>query len=646
MMVALLLAAAGSIPFAEQQIVLRRADPCVRLLHRHGEVGCSTGSQPAFAPLHQLSRAEELPALPPAGPLAVALPSTLFDLRTLLSLHSSLGARLAAVLVLDGDAPPSLSPGAPFDSPSADEAPFSERAHEWDAARSGLSRSRFPFGVALLDANESAVVRRVLSRHQPLVQMHYPMLAHRDSPSCLAAESCLPLGGRSVWGAAQPRTAGGAPPFAGRPAVMLAAALDGAAFFHEHAPAADMAVSGTVALLAAIDAVVSNAGARSLLSELPSQLLFAFFTGEAWGGLGSRRFFHDVHSFHCATMAPSDDQSSKGEERAKLPPLPSCASPFKLDLRFQSLRAPIRALVEIGPVGANEARGQLYLHSPLNTTDGSLPAPSTSISDAFGAAAHGTSAPVQAADARLGLPPGPALSSLAQLHAQSAPLPLATAALTDFDAHFVGGARVASRFDTLAALNATLVCEAASLSARAWWRLAGGAPLAAPLHANCTFVDELLGCLLSSTRCSLASQLGVVGALNTHYTGVFLAGDTASAISPTVSFVEKLLSTRILRPACDDVGAQPCEPTVVLHDSYSTELELDEGSGQWRVLDLNGSLWTESNWPAEMFTLLLPYGTSSVAEGIGMLVFGIFNAVLTGVVVLLSRRYDVAYKRL
>lgn len=263
--------ASGSV----QQLKLSRADPCVRLLTRQGEHGCATPAAGVVAPLHPLLRLDQMSALPSSGPVALALPSSEFDLRTMHAVHSSLGSRLLAVLVLSGDEMPLASPQPEVEELSPAERTYSLPSHVWNRNGSALSRSRFPFGIALLDDNETASLQAILHQEntssiRPLLQMHYPMAAHGDSQSCLAAGTCLPLGGQSLWGSLLPRSVNARVPRPDQPVALLTSTLDGAAFFHQHVPAADAAMSGAVALLAAVDAIVSSPRLRRFNKQVVS----------------------------------------------------------------------------------------------------------------------------------------------------------------------------------------------------------------------------------------------------------------------------------------------------------------------------------------------------------------------------------------
>ena len=390
-------------------------------------------------------------------------------------------------------------------------------------------------------------------------------------------------------------------------------------------------------------------------------------------------------------------------------PPPGCASPYKTDLRFEALRAPargggggggppfgsaVRHVVQLGAVGATAARGELRVHIPAQ--------PSPNSRAAAAALRAAATVPVHDARAGLGLPPGPAGAFVdAALVGGAQAAYTGAVVLADFDGRYVGtttagggtagggtttGVR-GSRFDGRAGLDASLVCAAATTAARAWWRLAGGSG-EEQLAANCSLVDELLDCLLpppprssssSSSSgdgegrggedggggCALAEELGMpdaLAALRTHYTGVFVSEPSRTIVSATSEFARRLLRQRLLAPLCADGGEAAaaageaggaggaggaCEPTVALHDAYSTGLEYVPRRGGWRVLDATQPLWTESNWPGGVTTALWPSGAASPRESALLLGLGAANALLTYAAVRAGRHaWNNAYKRL
>lgn len=687
-------------PLAGQQVSLRGADPCVRLLNASGSIGCATPANGALAPLHLLSSMTDVEALaqqPPDGEVIVALHPSLFAPAALSTLRDALGAALAGVLVLHSA---TLPHGIPSPAPASLPG---EGQHAWNGAGAGLSFERFPFGIVLLDEADSKAVLAAAGSGavaaaqdlsasapaspgggRPLVELRYPMTARVNAARCLAQGTCLPIGGQSVWGALRPRTAtqptpgsgaGGTPLLApGQRAVGLAVGIDASSFFHEHAPGAYEAVAPLVALLAAVDAIVTSPSLVAQLPTLPVAPVFFLFTAEAWGRTGSRRFLADVHNFTCTDAPPPPPPDSGGDGRGRgLPALPTCAWPPKSDLRFESLRGDaLSALVQIGPVGSAEAADvegaggdSLYVHAPAA---GTLPFANAAV-DALLLAASPNSSAVLAAATQPGLPPGPARTFLEHSAAvRGGGGPPAIATLTDFDAHYRGGGRFGSRFDTLDGLSASRVCAASTVAARAWWGLAGG--VGAPT-VNCSTVTTLLRCLLPSAAapgggsaaagdaggvaadgspCELAADLGVEGDLGSRYAGVFMASAGRASMTTTARFAQRYLQ-RALNATCMGLGAA-CEPVVVTHDAYSPAIEPDRDTGTWRAIppiDPDAPMWAESNWPAEMHTTIYPHGAPRTAESVALLASGSMAALLAYGVVLLSRRqYKQAllYKRL
>uniref|UniRef100_A0A804Q238 Nicastrin n=1 Tax=Zea mays TaxID=4577 RepID=A0A804Q238_MAIZE len=87
-----------------------------------------------------------------------------------------------------------------------------------------------------------------------------------DSASCLKEQSCLPLGGHSVWTSLPPLKNGstGHP----KPLILAIASQDSASFFRDRSLGSDSPISGLIALLIAVDALSHIHG----LSKLKKQV--------------------------------------------------------------------------------------------------------------------------------------------------------------------------------------------------------------------------------------------------------------------------------------------------------------------------------------------------------------------------------------
>lgn len=132
-----------------------------------------------------------------------------------------------------------------------------------------------------------------------------------NSSACLAAQTCLPLGGHSVLATLPPlpppaarassaaaATATAAPDAGdGLPTVWVLSQFDTASLFHEAMAGADAPVSGLIAMLAAAE-VLGHPNATAALAAAGQRyrrrLVFAALGGEPWGLMGSKRLLWEL----------------------------------------------------------------------------------------------------------------------------------------------------------------------------------------------------------------------------------------------------------------------------------------------------------------------------------------------------------------
>ncbi len=123
------------------------------------------------------------------------------------------------------------------------------------------------------------------------------MMTVTDSATCLRRNWCQPLGGYSVVSAL------GVPPDqklkASAQVVVVMASLDSASMFHTRSPGAVSDMSGVVALLGAFEALASWSQTRT--AQRPAA--FHWFTGEAWGYIGSKSFVRRLYDGEAAYNA-------------------------------------------------------------------------------------------------------------------------------------------------------------------------------------------------------------------------------------------------------------------------------------------------------------------------------------------------------
>jgi hypothetical protein len=87
--------------------------------------------------------------------------------------------------------------------------------------------------------------------------------------------------------------------------IMVTAAMDSTALFHDMAQGASAVGAGVVAVIAAASALREVRGEMISLGALP--IMFSLLQGEAYDFIGSRRLFADIASFHCRKLRPAGD---------------------------------------------------------------------------------------------------------------------------------------------------------------------------------------------------------------------------------------------------------------------------------------------------------------------------------------------------
>ncbi|KAK6154117.1 hypothetical protein DH2020_013756 [Rehmannia glutinosa] len=612
--------------------------PCVRLLNLSGEIGCSNpGRGNVVAPIVRFKNANEF-----VGPAAILV--SLDEFESLLSRHAwpNFARKVAGILVESTtqvqNGIKGFSPDVKF--PQAGFAPYRSNNFEWNPAGSGIMWKAYNFPVFLLSKNSSSILQEVALMNEKTKKAYTKVVSEfdlvmqttksgtHDSDSCLKEGTCLPLGGYSVWSALPPINISS--PLKAKPVVLTMTSMDSASFFRDKNLGAESPISGLIALLAVVDSLSRLGG----LEELNKQLVFVVLTGEAWGYLGSRRFFLE-----------SDQQSDtmKG-----------------LDL------AMIETVVEIGSVGKSYPQGTktFFAHtagatSSVNGTLNALQhAQDSLITESIMVKTASTSNP--------GVPPSSLMTFLRKKPQISGLV------LEDFDSAF-SNEFYHSHLDDLSNINSTSIVAAASLVARTLYILAGGKDPSAinNIKINSSFVEELLGCLLDcepGLSCGLVKHyISPSTTCPSHYVGVILgepsskpypayAGDISrfvwNFLADKTSIPSKNLSSSCskdcngdnelcIREEADGKGVCVISTTRFV-PAYSTRLKYDDESGSWTVLPSNSSdimgvedpVWTESNWDVINVRV---YTVQTAAYDHVILLLGILVTLLAYLLIVIAR---------
>lgn len=574
--------------------------PCVRLLNLSGEIGCSNpGSEKVIAPIVRLRKGSDQLVQPSTILLSLDQMSDFF-LRV--SNDPELHQKVAGVLVesngVNNDLQ-ELSPDRKF--PQDDFAPYSNHSHDWNPAGSGIMWNKYNFPVFLLSEESTNTLQKISEKNEKtgngykanvaefdLVMQTTKAQTH-DSASCLKEQSCLPLGGHSVWTSLPPLKNGSTEH--PKPLILAIASQDSASFFRDRSLGSDSPISGLIALLTAVDALSHIHG----LSKLKKQLVFAVFNGEAWGYLGSRKFLQELDEGAASVNG------------------------------INSLM--IDQVLEIGSVGKAilEEYPSFYVHAEGN------PSASKEILDALQSASKSLGSDnvkvKQAASSNPGVPPSSLMSFIGKNTSTSGVV------LEDFDSHF-SNRFYHSYLDNPVNINSSSIAAAAALVARSLYILASDDSVVDlitlnTIKVNVSLVEELIGCLLTCNpglSCGLVKRfISPSNPCPSHYVGVFLDDPSGtqfpSYADDTSRFVWNFLADRTNSAGnkssctgkCGDegevcVGAEVegggrCVVSTTRYvPAYSTRVKFEDNA--WHVLPANSSdpmgaadpVWTESFW--------------------------------------------------
>ncbi|KAI5648110.1 hypothetical protein M9H77_34115 [Catharanthus roseus] len=563
--------------------------PCVRLLNLSGEIGCSNpGHGKVVAPVARLRNVNEF-----AKPCAVLVSVDEFEsLLTRLSKDTNLASRVAGVVVESGTPNPDISKGFSPDRkfPEADFAPYNGNKFEWNPMGSGIMWQAYNFPVFLLSESGTLAFQEVAVKNENGNNIYTTGVAEFD----------LVMQG-SVWSALPPiDTSSSEKP---KPIILTVASMDSASFFRDKSLGADSPISGLITLLAAVDALSRFGGFHNLTKQVGCEILlqnydlvFAVFTGESWGFLGSRRFLVEL-----------DEQSDAVR-----------------GLNFTM----IDRVIEIGSVGKSFDQGvrKLFAHTTgvtsstietlaaLHRAQDSLNIERVNIS--------------LASKSNPGIPPS-SLMTFLKKNPQTSGI-----VLEDFDSAFTNNF-YHSHLDNLSNINSSAIVATASLIARTLYILASDKDLNTSaltgINVNASLVEELLGCLLScepGLSCDLVKQyISPTTTCPGHYVGVILGEPTSSPylgyVGDVSRFVWNFLADKTSIPSrnvsatcpkeCSGSGelcirAETDSKGICVTSStryvpaYSTRLKYE--SETWKLLPHNSAdvmgavdpVWTESNW--------------------------------------------------
>ncbi len=365
---------------------------CVTLYNREGRAGCGTvDRETQSGPIFYYDGSSSVPSGEDYVAVIEDFLMTVELINTLLSSNDN--GNLKGIMVLNGTSVNesnefvSSGPTYPLGYGTPSEGiSYGDNSFAWNANGDGLVHADL-YGVPMTYINEeetSYYIRNAAKEQNDLSVIHSEFNYYMGpdgitSKECLAwvdTESgdwnpkCAPLGGTSVWGFA------GSPPkktssnypvdYEGndnannyantyKSAVVVGTSIDSTSMFHELVPGANEGASNVLATIMAAY-LLGKSVDDATLDQLPNRIVFGFFEGEAYGYLGSRRFFNDIYNFKC------DDQykvrSVARDDNSDM----ACLYPMRPSLRFKDI-GDIAAMLTVDQVGVPTGDGNLYVHN-------------------------------------------------------------------------------------------------------------------------------------------------------------------------------------------------------------------------------------------------------------------------------------------
>lgn len=630
----LLLCALFTISFAALDDVLyvsQGGDPCVLLLDKDGQYGCKTLRDGVIAPLHPLETDQGLEMFissPPSDPVILVMPTAQLAVPQSIDRLHATGKVKGAILLEVEDRP--KSPFSPaYNMPDEEQV---TSGFTWNPNGTGLLMKRIPFPLwRMQEVESSTIFMKAMYNRQ--AGMSYPVYGAEiisfmhpedveNSFTCLKRGTCLPLGGYSTWTSI-------APIDPNKEIVLIIASMDTKNLFQRKSIGANSDMSGTAALLAALDAIMRSG---SNVSTWVRQPVFFWFDGESYGNLGTKKFLDDL------LHRPCDVQGNS--------PFTTCAQGGSAEYKKINIDK-IVSIIELKQVGSPIASG-LFIHQQHHN----MTTYTASISLKVGE----TMKPIpvnSAASDTPSVPPSCTLS-LIKLNESFAEK---SVVIADHSREYVNK-YYDSVFDDAANIASTLVCDASTLLYRIIYAIGNNVTSIIPsefqkLNSDCSLVDRLVDCLVFNSTCEEARQTlpgmdpSKADEWPIHYVGVW-----RSELTQHKKFIHDWVYNKTSfsrRGSCHEnsecTGDEMCIAgscqlsTTYFHAAtpLNVELIIGELSAYWSVIDMNSKdpLWTESNWkPLSLRVFLM----GDPIQDYIFLALAIIEIIVVVVVVIIARR--------
>ncbi|CAG8465640.1 6854_t:CDS:10 [Acaulospora morrowiae] len=625
---------------------------CVRLLNSTGVIGCQA-LKPTTGVLYLTDTQDSLTQFiknGPSGAFAVILPYQLMTNENLRALGSS-GKLGGVIAVINGTSnliasrpnsfsPDELCPNCQFGLYRNDS-----NQYNWNPNGIGLIQQSFEFPIFALypiDDGSSNAYNMIMDgaaynaansfKSYPLkaVEFNSMMWAAIDAKTCLRRNFCSPIGGYSVYSTPSLNMTNDD----GKPIVIVAAAMDSRALFHDLILGVDNGISGTIAVLAVADALSRSPVPVTTFSK---HILYTLFTGEAWGFAGSQRFVNDI-------TTPFVCKSNQTHATENCPFVGVCSSPCIHDKDFEQINfAKIDSIFEFSQVGINTTGFYAHVDDPKNSKNNLL---ITQLERLSAAANNGSSfvKPAYNGVTNRKLPPSSSMAFLEKNRKLSALV------LGDFQADLKKyyNSEYDDGFD-MSSVGAS-ICSIANVTAQAVWLQAQGITNATtvPISVNCDLIQQLLYCLVYNYSCPIVESLyntSDSGRIS-HYSGVFQINFPSDISFFVFNYLSNLTASNTSSKAnCQDdddcksgefcVASKCTKSFTRYHSSYGAGFEYDQ-NGNPLIADATKATWVESVWNTINMRIFI---VSSISQQLVELFSGIIITIISILCVIFGKKY-------
>ncbi|KAF2074715.1 hypothetical protein CYY_003991 [Polysphondylium violaceum] len=598
--------------------------PCVRILTKDGEVGCSSkingGNSGELYLIDDNDALEDFLGGNNKN-LVIVLDTNYFNKTIVQQIQS----KCQGIFVLtDTKKSYSYSPDESYPLKKFGLYPNSEKI--WNPLGDSFLYGDVPIPIFALDLNTSIAAREAGGLNKkgtkPTWGAQFDSFMHGgfDTETCLRRGFCVPIGGKSIWTSFSPVLN------QEKEIILVMVPMDTNAYFHDMAIGADASTFAQVILISMVETF-----SRMDKTSWNKEVIFATWDTERWGYIGSTKFVDDLLNFKCDSM----DNTNPNQ----------CNSPPYPDISFTNINfEKISTIIELNQIGRPEivdnSTFQLYLHSLQSNSP---------LTKAFldKQSIENTTSLIYKASKETELPPSSSMSFLKKN------ISIPTVIITDHDGAY-SNPYFGDHLDDSDNVNPKSVFPTIISLVSIINELASGQPTnVSTIQLNEPFISQIYSCFLYSFSCNYVITLLDSYPYNTYptfYSNVYGVNPTFTMITLQTQLVYYLLAnitaTQYSNTTCRDNSgcnygqsciAHKCITTNThIHPAISLAFDYNYKKSAWFIKNDSYPTFVESNWD---YTSARFYQMDSHASEAWFLVAGLLILATSILVIFISKRF-------